>query len=391
MANMDIRLFSLALATFVTGTAENIIVGILPGIAPGLNVSVSAAGQLTSIFSITFALTAPLALVLTTRFERKAILVFALGVFIASNIIASISPNYAVLFIARIGMASASAVVCLIATMLATELVSPPMRGRAIGIIFMGISGSMVAGVPTGMIVNDWLGWRAVFLCLAVAAALVQLLSLRSLPRAGRSLRGLPPYMPHLKSFRLVSAQLVSILMIGGHFVLFAYLSPYLLEAVHISSQKVIWAMVAFGVAGMTGGYLGGLLVDKLSPRLAIVLTPLLYLTALATIPLATGSSTIFGAVLMIWACISWMISPVVQSFLITTDPATADAGVGINLSAMHIGVALGTATGGLALRHWHLQALPWIGCILVALSLLCALNASRYFAGRKASIDTSR
>lgn len=171
---MDVRLFVLALATFVTGTAENIIVGILPGIAPGLNVSVSAAGQLTSIFSITFALTAPMALVLTTRFERKAILVFALGVFIASNIIASISSNYAVLFIARIGMASASAVVCLIATMLATELVSPAMRGRAIGIIFMGISGSMVAGVPTGMIVNDWLAgvrsscawhWRQLWCC----------------------------------------------------------------------------------------------------------------------------------------------------------------------------------------------------------------------------------
>ncbi|MEJ5022117.1 MFS transporter [Ochrobactrum vermis] len=388
---MDVRLFVLALATFVTGTAENIIVGILPGIAPGLNVSVSAAGQLTSVFSITFALTAPLALILTTRFERKVILITALIVFIASNIIASISPNYLILFATRMCMAAASAVVCLIATMLATELVSPAMRGRAIGIIFMGISGSMVAGVPAGMLVNGLLGWRAVFVGLALMAALVLLLSSRSLPRAGRSLRGLPPYIPHLKSVRLVSAQLVSILMIGGHFVVFAYLAPYLLEAVHISSRNVIWAMMAFGVAGMTGGYLGGLLVDKLSPRLAIVLTPLLYLTALVAMPLATGSSAVFGAVLMIWACVSWMISPVVQSFLITTDPATADAGVGINLSAMHIGVALGTATGGLALQRLSLQALPWIGCILVALSLLCALNASRYFPGRKTSIDTSR
>lgn len=388
---MDVRLFVLALATFVTGTAENIIVGILPGIAPGLNVSVSAAGQLTSVFSITFALTAPLALILTARFERKTILISALTVFIASNIIACTSPNYLILFAARMCMAAASAVVCLIATMLATELVSPAMRGRAIGIIFMGISGSMVAGVPAGMIVNDWLGWRAVFFCLALMAALALLLSSGSLSQAGRSLGGMPPYKPHLKSFGLVSAQLVSILMIGGHFVLFAYLSPYLLEAVHISSQNVIWAMVAFGVAGMTGGYLGGLLVDKLSPRLALVLTPLFYLTALAAIPLTTGSSIIFGAVLMIWACISWMISPVVQSFLITTDPVTADAGVGINLSAMHIGVALGTATGGLALQRLSLQALPWIGCFLVALSLLCALNASRYFRGRRTSIDTSR
>ncbi|MGP3712521.1 MFS transporter [Brucella sp. RRSP16] len=388
---MDTRIFVLALATFVTGTAENIIVGILPGIARGLDVSVSAAGQLTSIFSITFALAAPLALFLTTRFERKAILVSALGVFIASNILASLSPDYGVLFAARIGMAIASAAVCLIATMLATELVTPAMRGRAIGIIFVGISGSMVAGVPTGMIVNEWLGWRAVFLCLASAAALVLLLSMHALSGAGRSQRGLPPYTPHLKSFRLVSAQLVSIMMIGGHFVLFAYLTPYLLEAVHVSSQRIIWAMLAFGLAGMTGGYLGGLLADKLSPRLAIVLTPLLYLTALMAIPAPINSGTVFGMVLMIWACLSWMISPVVQSFLMTTDPATAEAGVGINLSAMHVGVALGTATGGIALEYMSLQALPWTGSVLVGLSLLCALSASRSFPGRMASIDTSR
>ncbi len=388
---MDTRIFVLALATFVTGTAENVIVGVLPGIARGLDVSVSAAGQLTSIFSITFALAAPLVLVLTTRFERKAILVSALGVFIASNILASLSPNYGVLFAARIGMAMASAAVCLIATMLATELVTPAMRGRAIGIIFVGISGSIVAGVPTGMIVNEWLGWRTVFLCLASAAALVLLLSMHALSGAGRSQRGLPPYTPHLKSFQLVSAQLVSILMIGGHFVLFAYLTPYLMEAVHVSSQRIIWAMLAFGLAGMTGGYLGGLLADKLSPRLAIVLTPLLYLTALMAIPVAINAGTVFGMVLMIWACLSWMISPVVQSFLMTTDPATGEAGVGINLSAMHVGVALGTATGGIALEYTSLQALPWTGSVLVGLSLLCALNASRSFPGRMASIDTSR
>lgn len=141
----------------------------------------------------------------------------------------------------------------------------------------------------------------------------------------------------------------------------------------------------------MTGGYLGGLLADKLSPRLAIVLTPLLYLTALMAIPAAINSGTVFGMVLMIWACLSWMISPVVQSFLMTTDPATSEAGVGINLSAMHVGVALGTATGGLALDYMSLQALPWTGSVLVGLSLLCALNASRSFLGRMASIDTSR
>ena len=374
---MYFRLFLLALATFATGTAENIIVGILPTIAPSLGVSVGIAGQLTSVFSITFALTAPVALGLTMRFERKGIMLSALAVFAFSNVVAGISPSYSILFAARIGMAAASAVVCLIATMLATELVDSGMRGRAIGIIFMGISGSMVLGVPTGMLINEWFGWRAVFLALASAALIVLFLAQSFLPKVGQRLQGNFDYRSHLKSYRLLSAQLVSILMIGGHFVLFAYLTPYLTEAVGIAGPHVVLAFIAFGAAGVSGGYCGGWLADRLTPRMAIVVTPFFYLLALAAIPLFSNAPAAFIAVMAVWACISWMISPVVQSFLISTDPATAEAGIGLNLSAMHIGVALGTAAGGLVLERTSLQALPWAGCILVGLAVLCALNAT--------------
>lgn len=67
---------------------------------------------------------------------------------------------------------------------------------------------------------------------------------------------------------------------------------------------------------------------------------------------------------MMVWGCISWMISPVVQSFLMTTGPDTAEAGVGLNLSAMHVGVALGTAVGRLTLgpcrRRPCRRSQPW-------------------------------
>ncbi|MBC2885285.1 MFS transporter [Ochrobactrum sp. CM-21-5] len=374
---MDFRLFLLALATFITGTAENIVIGILSGIAPSLDVSVGVAGQLTTVFSITFAITAPLALALTVRFERKAIMLGALALFIFSNMVAGISPSYPVLFLARIGMAAASAAVCLVATMLATELVSTDRRGRAIGTIFMGISGSMVLGVPAGMLIDQWFGWRAVFFSLAFAACIAILLGRRFLPAAGRRRGGTPSYIVHFKSYRLISAQLVSILMIGGHFVLFAYLTPYLAGAVGIASAYVFLAFVAFGLAGMPGGYCGGWLADKLTARTAIVLTPLLYLAILLAIPLAAGSAAAFIPIMMIWACISWMISPVVQSFLIAIDPDAAEAGISLNLSAMHIGVALGTAVGGIVLEYVSLQALPWMGCGLVALAVLSSLNAT--------------
>ncbi|MBP0580066.1 MFS transporter [Labrys sp. LIt4] len=380
---MDRRVLLLALATFVTGTAENIVIGILPDIAGGLGVSIGLAGQLTAIFSITFALAAPLALLLTARFERKGAFTAALAAFLLCNLLAAASPGYGVLFAARIGMAAASATIALLATMLATELVDERMKGRAIGMIFMGVSGSLVLGVPIGMLVSSLAGWRSVFLALAALAAGVLIVCRLKLPDIGASRQGSPDYGTHLRSTPLASAQLVSILMISGHFVLFGYLSPYIADVLGVTGAGIVLGFVAFGVAGVSGGYLGGLAADKVTPRRAIVLVPAGYLAALLLIPFAAGTSLAFFPVMMVWACLSWMISPVVQSFLIATGPDTAEAGVSLNLSAMHIGVGLGTALGGVAVERVPIVYLPGIGAGLAALALAAAALAYRG-AGRR-------
>ena len=373
---MDSRVLLLALATFVTGTAENIVIGILPDVATGLGVSIGLAGQLTAVFSITFALAAPLALLLTGRLERKTAFIAALAMFALCNLLAAASPGYGVLFAARIGMAAASATIALLATMLATELVDESRKGRAIGVIFMGVSGSLVLGVPIGMLVCSLAGWRSVFLALAALAVLVLIVCRGKLPDVGTRRQGTPDYRAHLRAPPLLCAQLVSILMIAGHFVLFAYLAPYIAGVLGIAGSGTVLAFIAFGVAGVSGGYLGGLAADKLTPRRAIVLVPLGYLTALMLIPLAAGSGFSFFPMMMAWACLSWMISPAVQSFLIASSPDTAEAGVSLNLSAMHIGVGLGTALGGGAVELVPIAYLPAIGAILAAMALIAALLA---------------
>ncbi|WDZ79874.1 MFS transporter (plasmid) [Ensifer adhaerens] len=375
---MNPRIFLLALATFATGTAENIIIGILPDVGDGLAVSVGLAGQLTAAFSVAFALSAPLGQLLTVRVERRAIFLFALVLFVASNLVAALSPNFAVLLIARIAMAAASATVCLVATMLAAELAGPDRRGRAIGIIFMGISGSMVLGVPAGMVVSDLFGWRSVFAALAFFALLILVVCYTSLAPSGRRRQGVSGYRQHLRSLPLVAGQFVSILMIGGHFSLFAYLAPYITDRVGLGQTELVLAFVAFGVAGVSGGYLSGWLADAATPRRAIVITPLAYLLTLLLLPLASSTPWTFIAVMMVWGCISWMISPVVQSFLMVTGPDAADAGISLNLSAMHIGVALGTAVGGVTLEAASSQALPLVGAAVAALAVAASLVAVR-------------
>jgi DHA1 family purine base/nucleoside efflux pump-like MFS transporter len=368
----------LAFATFATGTAENIIVGILPDVASGHGVSIALAGQLTAIFSIIFAVTAPIALILTARVERKRLFLGALSLFIISNVAAAVSPNFTVMLVARGGMAMASATVCLLATMLATELVDDKMRGRAIGIIFMGISGSLVFGVPTGIVITGIVGWRGVFVALATLAAAVWLVSWRSVPVSGRHRIALPGYMKHLREIPLAAGQLVSILMIGGHFVLFAFLAPYLVRVAGITDGNVVLAFAALGIAGVSGGYFGGWLADRISPRAAMLLTPSVYLVTLATIPLLESMPWLMFAIMIVWAWVSWMISPVVQSYLIAAGPDTAEAGISLNFSAMHIGVGMGTAIGGVTLAQLSVFALPWAGVLIATLAVLAACTAVR-------------
>lgn len=367
---MNPRIWLLALATFVTGMAENITVGILPVLADGLEVPLGVAGQLTTAFSLSFALAAPFSPLLTARLPLRRLLCAALGVFALFNLLAAIAPGYSTLLVARLGMAATSALTCLICTLMATRIVPAALRGRAIGVIFMGICSSLVLGVPAGMLLSEVLGWRGVFAGLSLLATAVLLMAWRGLPQLqGSEPIALASYLRHLRDGRLLAAQLVSLLMIAGHFTVFAYLAPY---AQHIANVPAAWlaaVFAAFGIAGVAGGYVGGWMADRLGASQAILLAPLLYLASLLAVPFCAGTPWLFLPAMMLWGALSWTTSPVVQSYLATRGADTFPAGMSLNLSAMHLGVGLGSAIGGVVITGAALSATPWAGALLTALA----------------------
>ncbi|KSS16490.1 MFS transporter [Pseudomonas aeruginosa] len=357
---MDLRLLLLSLTTFAAGLAESILIGILPPLAEDLRVSISLAGQLTTLFSLGFALAAPLLGWLTRRIERRRLLLATLLLFALGNALAALAPGYLGLLLARLGMSACCGLLIVLASLLAAELAAPAQRGRAIGLIFMGISGSLVFGVPLGVQISDWFGWRWIFAGIAAYSLPLCLLLWRYLPqRQAGDLPGREGYLRQLRQPALWLAQLVSILLLGGHFTLFAYFTPYLASMAGIRSPSEI-----------------SLMADRLGHRRALRLVPAAFALALAAVPLSLGSIG-FLPVLMVWSAISWMISPVVQSFLLRSDPASGSAGVALNTSAMHLGVGLGAALGGLVVAALGVAATPWVGLALVLAALACALAAS--------------
>jgi DHA1 family purine base/nucleoside efflux pump-like MFS transporter len=371
---MNPRVYLLALASFVAGCDENLVGGILPLVAQGLNVSVSAAGQLTSAFSLTFALCAAPLLALTGRFERRRLLIGALAVFALGNLGAALAPSYVPLMRCRIVSAVSCALIVVLASTLAASLVEPSHKGRAIGIVFVGISGSLVLGIPLGIVLGDAYGWRAPFLLLAALAALLAPVLGLSLPRfAVRPSLPLSAYLTQLAVPRRALAQAVSVLLIGGHFVLFAYLAPYSAATLGIKGDGLSLLYLLFGAAAVCGGYLGGWLSDRLGAPRALWLIPALFTVVLAALPWASCRLVLFLPLMAVWSALSWTISPAMQNYLIQNAPGAADANVGINTSAMHLGVALGSALGGLVIAGPGLAVTPWAGAVLAALAWLAA------------------
>ena len=101
-----IPLLWLALGTFATGTESFMIAALLPGLAADLSVSITAAGQLMTVFALTYALSSPILAAATGGVGRRKLLLLSMTAFAAANFIAAAAVDYWQLMAARILLAA---------------------------------------------------------------------------------------------------------------------------------------------------------------------------------------------------------------------------------------------------------------------------------------------
>ena len=151
------------MCAFCIGTAEFVVMGLLPDIARDLSVSIPLAGQLVTAYALGVVLGAPILAALTARQPRKRVLLMMVGVFIVGNFLSAISPNYALLMIARILAAFAHGTLFGVGAVVAAGMVPANKQASAIGLMFLGLTLANILGVPLGTLVGQNFGWRATF------------------------------------------------------------------------------------------------------------------------------------------------------------------------------------------------------------------------------------
>ena len=121
--------------------------GLLTQIADDMKVSVSSAGLLISVYAISVALIGPLMRIITLKVHAHRLLPILVAIFIISNIVGMLAPNFNVLLLSRLMSAAHAPFFGVCMSVAATVLL---LKTQAIAIVQAGLTIAVMLGVPFG-------------------------------------------------------------------------------------------------------------------------------------------------------------------------------------------------------------------------------------------------
>ncbi|MCS4240500.1 multidrug resistance protein [Rhizobium sp. BIGb0125] len=269
---MPLAIFALTIAAYAIGTTEFVIVGLLPTVATDLNISLTLAGLIVSVYALGVTFGAPVLTALTGRIERKPLLLGLMALFIVGNGLAALSSGYEFLLVARVLAAFAHGVFFSVGATIAADLVPENRRASAIAMMFMGLTVAIVTGVPLGTYIGQVFGWRATFWAVSMLGVIAFLAIATLLPNTLKKAAParLVDQVRVLGSGRLLIVFAMTTFGYGGTFVAFTFLAPILQQVTGFSASSFSLILVLYGIA-IAAGNIGGGRIANHNPVRALV------------------------------------------------------------------------------------------------------------------------
>lgn len=377
--------------SFMLGMSEFIVVGILPDIAAGLKVSEVTVGNLVSLFAFVYAPVTPLGSALSARFPRFATHLTLVGVFLIGNVLCAFASNYGVLVVARILIALVSGTLVAIAMTYAPDVTTEQYRTKFIAWVFSGFSIASVVGVPVGTWVANTFGWRWTFHLVNVLTVALIVLMVMVLPRNSHIVK--IGFLPQFRLFfdrRIQLGVLAVVFGAAATYVFYTYLTPIMRDEVHVPEQYLSVGLVIFGVACLWSNLYGGKLADRgrgVEPLTHIRPIYCAHAVLMASL-IVTHWVPVYGALLLVVLGMFMYLQNSASQVLYMdvasqSHPGSLNLAASLNSMSFNIGIAVGSAVGGLVNTHLGLMWLGPVGAIF----LLCAVGTTtllRPFAARE-------
>jgi DHA1 family inner membrane transport protein len=384
---IPLALLALTAGAFGIGVTEFVIMGLLIEVGGDLGVSTSAAGLLISGYALGVVVGAPILTVMTSRWPRKTVLLALMVVFIAGNVACAVAPTYGLLMAARVLTAFAHGTFFGVGSAVATRLVAPERRASAIAIMFTGLTGANILGVPMGTWLGQQAGWRMTFWAVAV----IGLVALAVIAKAVPADRDAPETSHWRDDLRVLGRRPVllglatTVLGYAGVFAVFTYIAPLLTTRAGFEPSAMSPILLLFGAGLVLGNLAGGRLADRsLVPAVFGSLALLLGVLAVMGWLLASKTGALIAVAGLGFAAFA-TVAPLQLWVMSNAKGAGESLASSFNIAAFNLGNAIGAWAGGAALDGLGLGAVTWTAALFPAAALLVALAAYRSVASREA------
>ncbi|MEO3387494.1 MFS transporter [Mesorhizobium sp. CAU 1741] len=364
-------ILSFAIGAFAIGVSEFAAMGLLPYYAAGFQVTEPVAGHAVSAYAFGVVIGAPVLAIAGARLPRKPFLIGLIALFGVANLLAAFAPTMDMLTFSRFLAGLPHGAFLGIAMLTAADMLPKGRRARGVAQVMTGLTVANVIGVPAAGLIGQAMGWRSLFVIVAVIAVVSVVSIARFAPHVEAD-RGASPLsqISGLANRAVWLTLLTGAVGFGGVFAVYAYLSAAMIDIGNAPAFAIPLVLSVFGI----GATLGNLVASRLASWSrfggALVLlcgmtaAPILYALVMGNWPLMTLSIFILGIT-------AGLFIPLQMRLMDVAGHAQTLAAA-MNHAAFNLANALGPLFAGMALSAGYGWASTgWVGAAMAAAGIV--------------------
>lgn len=255
MRENKMMFFIFMLGTFTVGMAEYVVTGLLTQ----MHVSISSAGLLVSVYAISVAVIGPFMRIFTMKVHAHRLLPVLVAIFIVSNLVGMLAPNFNVLLLSRLMSAAMHAPFFGVCMSVAAAVAPPAKKPQAIALVQAGLTIAVMIGVPFGSFLGGLANWRVVFGIMIILAVITMLGMMKFTPHV--SLSAEANISKELTVFKNPHILIViSIIVFGysGVFTTYTFMEPMIHDYAPFKIIGLTVCLFLFGLGGVIGNLVTG-------------------------------------------------------------------------------------------------------------------------------------
>ncbi len=352
-----------------------IISPILPQIGEELDIADTLLGTLITAYSLMVGLFAIISGPISDRIGRRRILLVGTAIMTVSLGVHFFVADYFSFLAVRLFSGVGGGILSGAAVSYVGDYFPYNRRGWALGWIMSGSAFGQIFGIPMGVVLAGWFGFRAPFYLFAVTMALTFVLLWVRLPqppirkREGQlTVRGaISDYWAMLRQREIAAASAAFFLMFLGVSIFIVYFPTWLERSIGFSPNQIATLFLVVGIANVITGPQAGRLSDNVGRKRIVLLSCVgLSLVMLLTTVLIKSIWVAYPLFFLTMILVAMRISPF--SALLTALVPDQNRGslMSLTVALGQVGFGLGGALAGPFYANYGYASLTVIGAISV-------------------------